>query len=150
MGSRRARTTAAAAAVAALALTAAGCGDGDITAARLEAAVGPEFSNLYVRQQTVLHGEHNGVTPDAWARCKKGGPDTTDRGAGDDWVCVVRWPSGGGITRPISYEVEVKPNGCFVAQGPAGLVGQQRVVGADGERHTNPLYTFDGCFDVSR
>ncbi|GHF21460.1 MULTISPECIES: hypothetical protein [Streptomyces] len=143
MGSRRARTGAAAAAVAALALTAAGCGGGGITEARLEAAVGPEFRNLYVRQQIVLHGEHNGVTPDAWAHC-------TESGSVNDWACVVRWPSGGGIIRPISYEVEVRSNGCFTAQGPAGVVGQQRVAGADGERHTNPLYAFDGCFDTFR
>lgn len=133
---------------AAVLLGAAGCGPSAITRARVEHAVGPAYRNLYVLQQTAVHGSLDSEPPDTWARCAKGGPGTPDRGPGDDWVCLVHWPSGGGITRPISYELHVLPTGCYTAQGPAASVGQQQLEGADGRRHTNPLYEFDGCFDL--
>ena len=134
--------------VAALGATTSGCGGGDLTKTRLEHALGPAFRHLYVLQQTELNGSDSGQAPDSWANCKKGGPHTPDRGSGGDWVCVVRWPSGGGITKPISYEVNVQPGGCYTAQGPASLVGQQQLHGADGKQHTNPLYEFDGCIKL--
>ena len=125
------------------------CGGSDITSARLEHALGPAFRNLFVLQQTELHGTDNAPSPDTWANCTKGGRTSGGSGPGDDWVCLVHWPAPSGITQPIAYEVSVRPTGCYTAQGPASLVGQQRIQGADGNQHTNPLYEFDGCFDTA-
>jgi hypothetical protein len=126
-----------------------GCGGSDITAARLERSLGPTFRNLFMLQQSELHGADNVPPPDTWAQCGRGGRASGGSGPGDDWVCLVHWPAPSGITQPISYEVHVKPTGCYSAQGPATLVGQQRFQGADGRTHTNPLYEFDGCFDTA-
>ncbi|MEU1628991.1 hypothetical protein ABZ746_27490 [Streptomyces sp. NPDC020096] len=143
------RAAMAASAMALLGGTAA-CGAGpDITSPRLEHALGPTFRNLFVLQQTELHGSDNMPSPDTWANCAKGGRKSGGSGPGDDWVCLVHWPSPSGITQPVAYEVTVRPTGCYSAQGPANLVGQQRLRGADGLEHTNPLYEFDGCFDTA-
>ncbi|MDF3293546.1 hypothetical protein [Streptomyces silvisoli] len=143
-----ARAALAAAALVLLAGTA-GCGGSDITSGRLERALGPTFRNLFALQQTELHGTDNAPSPDTWANCAKAGRASGGSGPGDDWVCLVHWPAPSGITQPIAYEVSVRPTGCYTAQGPATLVGQQRIQGADGHQHTNPLYEFDGCFDTA-
>ncbi|AEW93423.1 MULTISPECIES: hypothetical protein [Streptomycetaceae] len=147
---RKARKGAVTALLAAVTLAgAAACGTPEITADRLAGSVGPEFRRLFVLQQVQLHGADNTPPPDTWARCGKGGRAAGGSGPGDDWVCLVHWPAPSGITQPIGYEVHVEPNGCYSAQGPATLVGQQRVQGADGRTRTNPLYEFDGCFDTT-
>ncbi|MFD9598793.1 hypothetical protein [Streptomyces sp. NPDC059970] len=143
------RITLTAGAVAAAIVTVGGCAGTDVTKARLEGALGPEFSNLYVLQQRARHGNDRAERPDRWADCNRGTKSSPDRGAADDWTCVVRWPSPGGVTRPLTYEVHVLPTGCFTAQGPATQVGQQLMKDIDGVSRTNPLYEFDGCFDIS-
>ncbi|HKS50054.1 MAG TPA: hypothetical protein VJT49_34090 [Amycolatopsis sp.] len=138
----------------------AGCGGPDITRARLEASIGSTFVNLYNVGQHVQSGTQDSqpagatgisdsLTFDAAPHCTKGGKDVAVSGPGADWACLLFWPSP--VTETlvrVEYEVTVLPNGCYTAQGPSTLVGQQKVRGADGRTHTNPLYEFDGCFDT--
>jgi hypothetical protein len=141
--------------------TAAFGGGSGITRARLEAAIGPTFVNLYNLQQQVQSGTTDTFTSknsgfsdylsfDPAPHCTKGGQEVTVGGPGPDWACLLLWPSPATETLVrVEYEVTVQPNGCYTAQGPTTLVGQQKMQGADGRTHTNPLYEFDGCFDAS-
>jgi hypothetical protein len=133
----------------------------DITRARLETSLASTFVNMYNLQQHLQVG--TSVLPpadptaisdsllfDPAPHCTKGGKDVTAGGAGPDWACQVLWPSPANETLVrIDYEVIVQPNGCYTAQGPSNLVGQQKMLGADGQTHTNPLYEFDSCFDTA-
>ncbi|GIH15063.1 hypothetical protein [Rugosimonospora africana] len=137
-------------AAAALIASASGCGSPSITGAGLQRDFGPNFAQLYLIQQQLIG--HPDAVADAGmhtAICTRGGPETPDRGAGTNWSCQVYWPSGpGGQTQTLSYEVDVKPTGCYTAQGPASLVGQQTIRAVDGRMVTNPLFEFYGCLDV--
>jgi hypothetical protein len=134
---------------AAVVLTAAGCGNAGITRAGLQADVGPTFLHMYrLQQQWEGHDDPFTTADTAVASCTKGGPSTPDSGPGDDWVCVVHWPSPSGITEPISYDVRVQPGGCYTADGPATTIGQQTMQTSDGRTVPNPLYEFDGCLNV--
>lgn len=147
---RPARGLAAAAAVATVLLGAAGCGSPDITRARLEAAIGPTYKNLYQLQLKTQHGSYDAPPPvSSTARCTKGGRTVTEGGPGNDWSCKMQWLAPNGVISALTYEVTVQPNGCYTAQGPSTLVGQQSIRGIDWKNHTNPLYEFDGCFDIT-
>jgi ABC-2 type transport system permease protein len=144
----------AAAAVVVLALGAAGnLGPSDVTAARLEASFGTIFNRLTVLQQRELgHAIPSGAKLALRTTCRRAGSQTR-RGAGD-WSCavsVVR-PSPGVEpfqTTILNYDLSVRPDGCYRAQAPPSLVGQQTLTDADGHSVVNPLYTIYGCFDTT-
>jgi len=46
-----------------------------------------------------------------------------------------------------TYELTVKANGCFVADGPPALVGGRTITTPQGSERVNPLFAFDGCFE---
>jgi hypothetical protein len=48
---------------------------------------------------------------------------------------------------PVTFDVSVKANGCYNAQGPPTFIGQPEIRDAQGHNVVNPLYAFDGCFD---
>ena len=143
------------------AATLSGCGTSPITSSSLNTSVGPMFARLYVLQQ-----QHKGLAgsdrrPDGLAQCLRGpvsanvspaGPagssPTSFSGAGDDWACVVNFPYPDGHIDPIVYDVTVQATGCFVASGPASIVGPQTLKAVDGRTITNPLFEFDGCLDL--
>jgi hypothetical protein len=128
----------------------AGCGPVDVTQAKLQADFGPTFRNMYVFQQQLLgHTPQTVPARVSKARCVKGGNGTPDDGPGDNWTCLVDWPAADGHIEGLTYEVDVKPEGCYTAQGPATYVGQQTMRAADGRSVTNPLFEFDGCLDTS-
>jgi len=148
----RGRTPASALAlVAGLTVVLGGCGGSPITATRLADSVAPTFANLYVRQQAE-RGKPGVSAADLGVRatCARTDPTTTDHGAGSDWVCAVQWlVAGPGTPVGASYDVSVQPNGCYTADGPASVVGQQTLVGADGSTVVNPLWQFNSCFDTT-
>lgn len=138
-----------------LAVLLAGCGPPDVTRDQLETAVAHTFAGLYDLQQDLL-GDPSVVAGElrADATCDKGGPATPDEGAGPDWVCLVYvgapLPSAeGGTVQRISFEVTAKTDGCFTADGPPLVVGQQTLARPGGGPVVNPLFEFDGCFDTS-
>ena len=132
-------------AVAAVGVLAAGCGGPAVTSIRLETAVGVSFQRLYVLQQQELG--HSVASPDRAASCLRNGTAALT-GAGS-WTCTVHFPYPDGHVEPLSFDVEVQPIGCYTAAGPPAAVGQQRMRTTAGESVTNPLFTFDGCFDTS-
>ncbi|MFC5180791.1 hypothetical protein [Actinomadura harenae] len=148
---RRATAALLAAAVALPALT--GCDTTAVTRDRVNAAVAPTFANLYVLQQQLRGRKVAKAAVKAHADCARGtGPDASTRGAGDDWTCTLSWFNAGpAVTATANYQLHVQPNGCYTADGdgPSDLNGTPTLTAADGATVTNPLWRFDGCFDIS-
>ena len=130
--------------IAALLLT--GCGP-DITQARVEDAVGPTFANLYVLQRSLL-GLAPVTQPRATAVCARTGRGVPNNGAGDDWVCQLSLSDDGQFQAVFTYELSVRADGCYVAEGPPSLVGGAMLTTPTGLYKVNPLFQFYGCFDT--
>jgi len=128
-----------------------GCGPGAITADRLSAALAPTFTNLYVHQQQQLgHPPTTATALQTTSSCTRGTPATPDEGAGADWSCVVTWLIDGNGTPVIArYDVTVKPDGCYTADGPPLTIGPRTISDITGHDVLNPLFAFDGCFDTT-
>jgi hypothetical protein len=124
-----------------------GCSGSGITSGRVSAAVGPAFARLYEVQQHQL-GKAVVNQPDGVANCARGNTSSPRHGAGDDWVCILNFPFPDGHVQPINYDVQVAPSGCYTAAGPAQVVGPQQQRTPSGTT-TNPLFEFDGCFDIT-
>jgi hypothetical protein len=122
-----------------------GCGS-SYTAPALATRLGQTFANLYVRSESLVG--RTDVTASALhvtTSCQRGGGDTLDQGPGDDWRCLVTFRDPTLGPKQVLYEVALKPEGCFTAEGPPLVVGDARLVLPDGTTHVNPIYAFDGC-----
>lgn len=139
-----------AAAIAVLAL-AANLGPVGVTAARLRAAVAPEFDHLTLFQQQLIgRSLPPGATLPILPSCNR--HTGTPEGPGD-WVCRldVYLPQPGAVPfqqTPVTYDVSVQSNGCYKAQSPPAFVGQQTMRDADGQTVVNPLFVVYGCFNT--
>jgi len=154
-GPRRSRTRIAARwAVAVAAITGAivlaeGLGPPAITAGRLEGAIVPTFKRLVVYQQELLGRKVPAhATLKVFSSCHRTST-TSSRGAGDDWVCGLDLIAANLRQLPLNYDVTVRPNGCYTAQGPPLTIGRLEIRTRAGKRVVNPLFEFDGCFDAS-
>lgn len=128
-----------------VALSVAGCGPA-YDAPTLAEAVGPTFAHLYARAQTqVGRTDVTAVGIGATTTCQRGGGDTLDEGPGDDWTCLVSYVDPSTGPKQVLYEVVLKPEGCYSADGPPPVVGDARVPDAQGVLRLNPIYAFDGC-----
>lgn len=123
----------------------AGCGP-SYDAGTLADRVGRTFAHLYVRS-AAQDGRVDVRAEDlrVQTRCERGGEQTPDEGPGDDWRCLVVVDDPAIGRRDVVYEVVLKPQGCFTAEGPPDVVGDVRVRGTDGALRLNPVYAFDGC-----
>lgn len=125
-------------------------GPAAVTSARLRAAITPEFNTLTLLQQRQLG---RAVPPGAKLNIL---PICTRRAGGTqgpgDWVCTmdVFIPQAGAVPfqeTPVTYDVSVQSNGCYKAESPPTLVGQQTMRDARGDTVVNPLYVIYGCFN---
>lgn len=118
-----------------------------ITQARLEHSIVENFRNLTVLQQKEL-GRHGLERRDlrVLSGCRRQGTATPTRGAGDNWVCVLNVFTPAQTT--IDYDVAVQANGCYTADGAPTFIGPLTIRSPQGKRFVNPLFRFDGCFDV--
>jgi hypothetical protein len=110
-------------------------------------AVGPTFANLYKLQQSLL-GHPPVVDPQAPANCQRTGRGVPNSGAGDDWICQLSLSVNGQFQSVFTYELAVRADGCYVADGSPSLVGGAMLTAANGSARVNPLFEFDGCFDT--
>jgi ABC-2 type transport system permease protein len=130
------------------ATTASGSG---IDKAKLDRSLATAFAHLYRMQTGELH--RPGVTEALLrtsASCDKGGALVDDNGPGNDWRCVVTWHlPGASITGSAIYQLDVKPEGRYVADGdgPQEVNGFFQVHTATGDA-PNPLWQFDGLVDL--
>ncbi len=128
-------------------------GPAAVTANRLTASLKPTFEQLTIRQQLLLgRSVPRGAHLRDYASCVRRSGAT--KGPGEDWVCTVNLlvglngPNPFSLT-PVAFDVSVKANGCYKAQGPPSFIGQPQLRDSHGRERVNPLYQFDGCFDVT-
>jgi hypothetical protein len=144
------RAVAASAAAVALLAVLANVGPTAITSKRLEAAINTTFDNLTILQQELLgRAVPANRSLSSGANCRRHGGGTSNSGPGDDWVCTITIvvPPPRPDTIEVTYDVRVRPNGCYTTEGPPSFIGQRVLPGAHGA--LNPLFQFDGCFNTT-
>lgn len=135
-----------AAAVAVVAMLTAGCSTA-MTQSRTGASFAETFAGLYVQQQQRL-GRTDVTTGTLRPQATCTRSRTAADGPGEDWICRVQYvDQDTAFTQ--AFEVQVKPDGCWRAEGPPTAQPAQLVDALDGSRSTNPLAEFDGCLDTS-
>jgi ABC-2 type transport system permease protein len=118
---------------------------------KLEASLSTAYAHLYRLQTEQLH--RPSVTEAQLAtsaRCDKGGARVVDRGAGNDWRCVVTWRLPGASAEGSAiYQLDVTAEGRYVADGdgPKEVNGFFSVHTPSGDA-PNPLWQFDGYVDL--
>ena len=134
--------------VVALATGATGSG---IEQGKVQQSLATAFAHLYRLQSSQLY--HMNVT-EAQLRvtttCNKGGGMVAPDGPGNDWRCYVYWHLPGvGATGTAIYQLDVNPNGRYVADGdgPKEVNGYFLVHTPYGDA-PNPLWQFDGAVDL--
>ncbi len=123
-----------------------GCGTA-MTPTALSPAFAETFAGLYETQQSRVGRTDvtaEGLRPRAL--CARTGTSTD--GPGEDWLCKVQYVDQD-TAYTQSFEVQVKPDGCWRAEGPPTAQPAELVDAVDGSRSTNPLAEFDGCLDTS-
>jgi hypothetical protein len=129
-----------------LALLVSGCGTA-LTPDRLSPSFSTAFAGLYVSQQALLgRAEVTRSELAALSSCRRSGPD--QRGPGEDWLCTVQLVDAG-TSAAQTFEVQLKADGCWKADGPPSVQPAQLVDAVSGAPRTNPLAEFDGCLDPS-
>jgi hypothetical protein len=143
------RRAASALALAGLAAVAAGCASTGITSDRVSHSVAPTFDRMY-RWQQRLEGASTAMPLNTEANCVKGDASVPDQGAGSNWVCTISFLISGADT-PVSFNwnVTVKPNGCWTAEGTPPQLGGQTIHTRTGKTVSNPIYAVDGCFPAT-
>jgi hypothetical protein len=134
------------AAVLPIALLAGGCSSA-LTSSHLEPSFAEAFGGLYAVQQA--QDGRAGLTRDALgpkAACRRTGPDA--QGPGEDWVCAVRFRDLDTVLTQV-FQVQLKPDGCWKAEGSPVQQPAVRVDALTGKGRPNPLAEFDGCLDTS-
>jgi ABC-2 type transport system permease protein len=126
-------------------------GSDPVTPSRLEAELKPTFNNLTLYQQRLLgRTVLTGTKLNDSAVCARRGAARV--GQGDDWVCTIEvlTPQTGTPTpnfEPVDYDVTVKVNGCYSADGPPTFIGNQTFKDSRGKKVYNPLFEIYGCFN---
>jgi len=125
-------------------------GPTSVTAAKLDRSIALAFSNLTSLQQADL-GRHvpAGSSLQDGAICSRQGVRDAYRGAGDNWLCNVYVPNLPKSPLDVHYNVTVKPNGCYTAEGPESFIGPLTIHPPHGPPILNPLFRFNGCFEVA-
>jgi hypothetical protein len=136
-------------ALAGFAAVAAGCSSTGITTARLDRSVAPTFERMF-RWQQQLEGTPTSKPLNTRAHCLKGDASVADQGAGSDWVCTITFLIDGADT-PVSFNwnLTVKPDGCWTAEGTPTQFGGQTLRTRAGKTVANPIYAVDGCFPAT-
>ena len=82
---------------------------------------------------------------------RKGEGLVAQEGPGNDWRCTVYWhlPGAGAATGAAIYQLDVNPNGRYVADGdgPQEVNGYFILHTSAGDA-PNPLWQFDGLIDL--
>jgi hypothetical protein len=118
-----------------------------LTPSRVSPSFLQVFQGRYAEQQRLLG--RPGVAPGslhATAACQRTGADGD--GPGEDWLCGVRFVDQGTSTAQ-SFELQVKADGCWKADGAPATQPASLVDARSGATRTNPLSEFDGCLDTS-
>jgi len=123
-----------------------------IDAGKLQQSLATSFAHIYRLQAQELY--HTSVTEAqlrATASCTNGEGLVAQDGPGNDWRCTVSWhlPGAGAATGSAVYQLDVNPNGRYVADGdgPNEVNGYFMLHAPYGDA-PNPLWQFDGLVDL--
>lgn len=123
-----------------------------IDAGKLQRSLATSFAHLYRLQSQELN--HMNVTEAqlrTTASCTKGVGLVAQEGPGNDWRCYVNWhiPGVNDATAQAIYQLDVSPNGRYVADGDGpNEVNGYFVVHTQYGDAPNPLWQFDGLVDL--
>jgi hypothetical protein len=126
-------------------------GPTSVTDTKLNRSIELTFANLTTLQQKDL-GRHvpAGAHLNDGAICSRQGVRRAYSGAGDNWLCTIYIPTSvPSEPKEVNYDVTVKPNGCYTAEGPESFIGPLTIHRPGGETILNPLFRFNGCFEVA-
>jgi ABC-2 type transport system permease protein len=125
-------------------------GPSSITDTKLDHSIARTFANLTAVQQELIgrHVPAGSHLPDG-AVCYRPGVRNAYRGPGDNWSCTLYIPNTTSEPTEVHYDVAVKPNGCYTAEGPETFIGPLTIRRPNGERVLNPLFRFSSCFEVA-
>jgi ABC-2 type transport system permease protein len=124
-----------------------------VTQARLEASISSAFNDLTALQQRELgRPVAKGAALRLRTSCARHGGG--NQGPGDDWTCTLTVLTALPGSEPflatgVTYDLSVKSDGCYKAEGPPTFVGQQLMSAARGGTVVNPLFVIYGCFDTT-
>jgi hypothetical protein len=105
------------------------------------------FAGLYLGQQAQLgRTDLTRASLQARARCQRSGP--AKQGPGEDWICLVQYVDADAPNTQ-SFEVQMKPDGCWKAEGPPTAQPAVLANPTTGRVSVNRLAEFDGCLDTS-
>jgi ABC-2 type transport system permease protein len=123
-----------------------------IDAGTLQRSLATSFAHIYRLQSQELY--HTNVTVAelrARTSCTKGEGLVAQEGPGIDWRCTVNWrlPGSGAATGAAIYQLDVSPNGRYIADGdePQEVNGYFVLHASYGDA-PNPLWQFDGLIDL--
>jgi ABC-2 type transport system permease protein len=123
-----------------------------IDAGKLQRSLATSFGHLYVLQsQELYHQRVTAAQLQTTAQCTKGSNLVAQDGPGNDWRCTVYWhlPGAGAATGAAIYQLDVNPNGRYVADGDGpNEVNGYFVLHAPYGDAPNPLWQFDGLVDL--
>ena len=123
-----------------------------IDAGKLQRSLATSFGHLYVVQsQEVYHLSVTAAQLRTTASCTKGQGLVSQDGPGNDWRCSVYWhlPGVSNATGQAVYQLDVSPNGRYVADGDGpNQVNGYFVLRAPYGDAPNPLWQFDGLVDL--
>jgi hypothetical protein len=123
-----------------------GCGT-PATPSSLSASFSDVFAGLFAAQQ-VQFGRTDVTRSSLTARstCRRTGSQL--EGPGEDWHCTVQYADTGALVTQ-TFELQVKPDGCWKAEGPPAVQPARLADPLTGTLTTNQLAEFDGCLDTS-
>ncbi|MEZ0064468.1 ABC-2 type transport system permease protein [Streptacidiphilus sp. MAP12-20] len=128
-----------------------GGGGSGITQDKVQRSMATAFANLFPYQQAQMR--QPAVDPTQFktsAVCSKSDGLGAQEGPGNDWRCTVFWGApGAGVMAQAVYQVDVNPNGRYIADGdgPIQVNGYFLIIN-DGKPTPNPLWQFDGNVDL--
>lgn len=135
--------------VGALLVALSGCASTGITAARLEHSVAPTFEGMY-RWKQKLRQEPTSKPLDTRANCHRANSSSPEEDGGGEWSCTVVFLIDGPHTRvSFNWNVTVKPDGCWNADGVPPELGKQTLRTPAGKTMIDPIYSVAGCFPAT-
>jgi ABC-2 type transport system permease protein len=129
----------------------AGAGGSGITQDKVQRSMATAFAHLYPYQQAQMR--QPAVDPTQLktsAVCSKSDGLGAQEGPGNDWRCTVFWGApGASVMAQAIYQVDVNPNGRYIADGdgPIQVNGYFLIIN-DEKPAPNPLWQFDGNVDL--
>jgi hypothetical protein len=117
------------------------------TPAALSSSFGETFTGLYVGQQAELgRTDISASGLQVRSSCQRHG--RAKEGPGEDWICLVQYVDADSPATQ-SFEVQMKPDGCWKAEGPPTAQPATLADPVSGRVSVNRLAEFDGCLDTS-